>query len=253
VSSDFPQQLWKSLRDWWREQARVQGAASASLLLLRELWEFARDSTPERRRQRYGDMEYDWQERVNTTSGTVGWRTRLMGIFHSLYQPTDPAQFQEMMAALPIDFRKFIFIDIGSGKGRALLMAAQYPFLRIVGVELMPELHEAAEENIGKFLSEGRSQVESFEAESVRIESVLGDAREFELPREPLVIYLFNPLPKRAFSEVLDRLKRSLEECPRPVWVVYHNPVLENVLGATSFLEKTYGAPQFSIYKSTSR
>jgi hypothetical protein len=41
-------------------------------------------SRRERRRQRYGDMEYDWEHRVNTTSGTVSWRARLLGLFHSL-------------------------------------------------------------------------------------------------------------------------------------------------------------------------
>ena len=55
------------------------------------LWEFARDSTPDRLRQRFGDAEYDWDYRVNTTSGAVGWRDRLLGMFHSAYQPTEPA------------------------------------------------------------------------------------------------------------------------------------------------------------------
>src|SRR5258708_16896570 len=106
---------------------------------------------PERRRQLYGDMEYDWENRVNTTSGTVGWRARLLGSFHSSYQPTEPALFHEMMASLPIDFDGFTFIHLGSGKGRTLLMPAHYPFLRIVGVELIAELHRAAEENIRKY------------------------------------------------------------------------------------------------------
>jgi len=79
VSSDFPQQFWCALRNWWREQAHVNGAASAASLLVRNLWSFVRESTPERRRQRYGDMEYDWEHRVNTTSGTVGWGARLVG------------------------------------------------------------------------------------------------------------------------------------------------------------------------------
>ena len=68
-----------------------------------------RESTPERRRQRYGDMEYDWEHRVNTTSGTVGWRARLLGLFHSPYQPTEPALFREMMASLPVLSEQFEF------------------------------------------------------------------------------------------------------------------------------------------------
>jgi len=201
-----------------------------------------RESTPERRRQRYGDMEYDWENRVNTTSGTVGWRVRLLGLFQSAYQPTEPAVFREMMASLPIEFDKFTFIDLGSGKGRALLMASEHPFRKIVGVELIAELNRAAEENIRAYSSATRR--------CAHVESILADAREFELPEEPLVLYLFNPLPQRALSEVLERLENSLKRAPRPVWVVYHNPVLETVLGTSGFLEKAGGTTQYSIYRT---
>ena len=131
-------QFWSALRRWWREQAREKGAASTTSLLVRRLWSFVCESMPERRRQRYGDMEYDWENRVNTTSGTVGWRARLLGLFHSPYQPTDPALFQEMMASLPIEFDQFTFVDLGSGKGRTLLMASEYPFRKIAGGPLKP-------------------------------------------------------------------------------------------------------------------
>jgi Histone methylation protein DOT1 len=202
-----------------------------------------RESTPERRRQRYGDMEYDWEHRVNTTSGTVSWRARLLGLFHSPYQPTEPALFQEMMASLPIEFDQFTFIDLGSGKGRTLLMASEYPFRKILGVELIAELHRAAEENIRDYRSPTQR--------CVQIESVITDAREFELPEEPLVLYLFNPLPERALSDALQRLGKSLVQTPRPVWIVYHNPLLENVFAPSSCLEKVGGTEQYSVYRAT--
>ncbi len=122
-------------------------------------------------------------------------------------------------------------------------MASEYPFRKIVGVELIAELHHAAEENIRDYRSPTQR--------CAQIESVLADAREFELPAEPLVLYLFNPLPERALSEVLERLRKSLERAPRPVWVVYHNPLLENVLRATRFLEKAGGTSQHSLYRTT--
>jgi hypothetical protein len=248
VSSDFPQPFFSALRSWWREQARENGALSAASLLIRNLWAFARESTPKRRRRRYGDMEYDWEHRVNTTSGTVGWRARLLGLFHSPYQPTDPALFREMMAGLtaagkPIAFDQFTFVDLGSGKGRTLLMASEYPFRRIVGVEVIAELHRAAEENIRAYHSATQR--------CTQIESILADAREFELSEEPLVLYLFNPLPERALSEVLQRLEKSLKRAPRPVWVVYHNPLLEGALDASGFLEKAGGTLQYSVYRTT--
>jgi hypothetical protein len=121
----FSQQLRAAGAGWWREEKRAKGTWGAIVLLLHELWGFVRDSTPGRKRSRYGDMDYDWEQRVDTTAGSLGWRERLLGVFHSPYQPTDPAEFREMMKALPIDFREFTFVDIGSGKGRTLLMAAE--------------------------------------------------------------------------------------------------------------------------------
>ena len=217
----------------------------ASSLLISKLWDFAVESTPSEQRQRYGDMEYDWEHRVNTTSGTVGWHARLLGLFHSPYQPTDPVLFQEMMASLPINFDGFTFVDLGSGKGRTLLMASEYPFRRVLGVELIAELHRAAEENIRDYRSPTQR--------CTSIESILADAREFDLPEEPLVLFLFNPLPERALSEVLRRLGNSLARVPRSVWVVYHNPLLENTLGASEFLEKASGTEQYSVYRVAER
>jgi hypothetical protein len=54
-----PRSAWR----WWKDIAAREGRAAATLQLLSALVEFARDSTPERRRQRYGDAEYDWEHR----------------------------------------------------------------------------------------------------------------------------------------------------------------------------------------------
>jgi hypothetical protein len=211
-----------------------------SAALLRNLWNFLRDSTPSRRRQRYGDMEYDWEHRVNTTSGTVGWRARLLGAFHSPYQPTEPALFREMMASLPIAFDEFTFVDIGSGKGRTLLMASEYPFRKIMGVELIAELHRAAEENIRAYKSATQR--------CSQIEAVCADACEFAFPGGPLMLYLFNPLPVAGMRRMVANLEKSLAENPRIVWVLYHNPLLEHVIGERAGFVKVGGSEQYSIF-----
>jgi hypothetical protein len=77
---------------------------------------------------------------------------------------------------------------------------------------------------------------------------VCADACEFELPAEPLVLYFFNPLPERSFSEVLLRLEKSLERVPRTVWIVYHNPLLERVIGERAMFIRVGGTGQYSIY-----
>ena len=231
-----------ALGDWWRDHARAQGAPAAASLLLAELWGFVRDSTPNRSRSRYGDMDYDWEHRVNTTSGTVNWRERLLGIFYSPYQPTDPSAFREMMGALPTDFREYTFIDIGSGKGRTLLMASEYPFRKIVGVELITELHRAAEENIVAY----RAQTPT--AHGTAIESVCMDACEFVFPATPLLVYLFNPLPEARLRQVMRNLEESWRKTSRPVWIVYHNPALESALAESQWLQRVSGTAQYSLY-----
>jgi SAM-dependent methyltransferase len=236
--------LLRSARQWWNDIARREGSLAASRQLLSALWEFVRDSTPERRRQRYGDAEYDWEHCVNTTSAAVVWRDRLLGLFHSPYQPTESALFHEMLDALHqqthSDFRDFVFLDLGSGKGRTLLMAADYPFRRIVGVELLPALHQAAQDNLSKYRGESQK--------CFLLESICADATEFPFPAEPTVLYLFNPFPEAGLRRMIANLEQSLLTHPRAVYVLYHNPLLEHVLSESAALSKVGGTHQYSIH-----
>jgi hypothetical protein len=231
-----------TLRSWWRAESARAGMWPTLRLFASSLGQFLRDSTPSRRKQRYGDADFDWDYRVDTTGATVGWRDRLLGLFHSPYQPTDPALFHEMLAALGIPFAEFAFIDIGSGKGRVLLMAAAYPFRRILGIELFPALHHIAEENIRKYKNDAQ--------QCFAIESICADARRFAFPDEPLLLYLFNPLPEAGLREMLQNLERSLQEHPRPVCLLYHNPLLEHVLTQSAVLKKIAGTHQYSVFGS---
>jgi SAM-dependent methyltransferase len=233
--------LSATLRRYWKEGLARGGFVSTARNFATRIWEFLRESTPAQRRSRYGDAEYDWDYRVDTTSATVGWRERLLGHFHAPYQPTEPALFREMMASLKIDFQEFTFIDIGSGKGRALLMAADYPFRRILGIELLPALHAVAGENLSAY----RSDLQ----QCFTVEAVCGDAREFVFPAEPLVVYMFNPLTEAGIIDVMANLDQSLSQYPRVVYVVYRNPLFENIVAEYPVFNKIPGTPQYSIFR----
>jgi hypothetical protein len=238
--------LSRSALQWWNDVAALEGRVAATRRLLATFWEFVRDSTPERRRQRYGDAEYDWEHRVNTTSAAVGWRDRLLGVFHSPYQPTESDLFHEMLEDLRqrshLNFHDFVFVDLGSGKGRTLLMASDYPFRRIVGVELLPALHRAAQENLSRYRSESQK--------CFALESLCADATEFRFPAEPTVLYLFNPFPEAGLRRMMANLEQSLREHPRAVYVLYHNPLLERALAESPALKKICGTHQYAIYGS---
>ena len=245
MGDPVPASLVSSFRRWFEEHSTQEGGIPAVRRFVALLYEFLRDSLPSRRCQRYGDVDYDWVYRVDTTSATVGWRDRLLGLLHSPYQPTDPALFREMLDRLPIDFREFVFLDIGSGKGRVLLMAADYPFRRVIGVELLPELHRIAQENVSKYKSESQK--------CLAIETICGDAREFAFPLEPLVVYLFNPLPEAGLKQLLHNLQASLKRSPTTVYLLYHNPLLEHVLIECSWLKKVGGTHQYSLFAIQTR
>ena len=241
MTSEGDPGLVRTVFVWWRESAARSGQFSTTKQFWQRLYDFARESMPDRRRRRYGDVDYDWEYRVNTTGATVGWRDRLLGGFLSPYQPTEPGLFHEMLSSLQIDYPAFTFLDLGSGKGRALLMAADYPFKKIVGVEVLPSLHEAALENIRRYESPSRR--------CPFIVSICGDARYFELPAEPTVLYLFNPLPEAALREVVERVENSLRFHPRPLWVLYHNPLHEDLVASADILEKVGGTHQYAVFR----
>lgn len=230
-----------ALRARWNEDVprfgRWRTAAALARALLRWLLDFHRS----RRRYLFGDLDYDFEAGVNTTAGTVGHGARLhAAVLGVPYMPTDRSAFEEMMQAVPIDHRRFTFLDIGSGKGRALLLAAAYPFRKIIGIEIVPELHRAAEENIRCWRERHPGAPEMV--------SILGDARDFVFPPEPLLLYLFNPLPETALESLLLRLERSLADHPRKVYLLYYNLVLEHVLKRSDSFRKIAGTHQWAIY-----
>ena len=235
--------VWSVLRQRWRD-TRSRKAFPASLReIAADFWEFLKESTPERKRRRYGDVEYDWDHDADTTSATVSHRGRLLAALAGApYQPSEPAIFREMIQAVDSDLRDFTFIDLGSGKGRTLLLAAEFPFRRIVGVELVPELHHVAQRNIAAIPEEIRKGRD--------IELICADARAYVFPPEPIFLYLFNPLPAAAVQQVIENLRRSLENHPRPVRVVYNHPTWEQVLTDAPFLRKIGGKFQYSIYSN---
>lgn len=123
---------------------------------------------------------------------------------------TSPAQFEEAMAMLDVDPAGMTFVDLGSGKGRALFMAAKFPFARITGVEFAEELHATSEDNIRRF-------------GDARIDNALGDAEQFVYPDGDLVVFMNNPFDRPLVERIVAKLEQTVRENPRVLRVVYIN------------------------------
>ena len=112
-----------------------------------------------------------------------------------------------------IDPRRFTFVDFGAGKGRVLLLAAARPFLRVEGIELADELHREAVRNVARARERGLMRAPIITHHQ--------DAAAYELPPEPLVLYLFNPFGAPVLDRVLDNVERSLRRSPRAIYAIY--------------------------------
>jgi hypothetical protein len=228
---------------WVRESVRTRGWMGALRHYAAESVELLRDLTPSRRRSRYGDIDYDFEHDVDTTWATVPLRTRFRELLSGgRYQPSEPSLFHQILRALPVEPNGFTFIDLGSGKGRTLLMASDYPFRRIIGVEFLAELDAIAQENLSRYRSE--------QQKCFALESHAGDARDFAFPQEPTVLYLFNPFPEYVLLAVLANLRSSWASSPRPLYVAYHNLVHERAFAAQDWLQSVYRTTQYAIYRA---
>lgn len=164
------------------------------------------------------------------------------------YRPIELERFGRIMAKLDLPFEEYTFIDFGSGKGRALLLASEFPFQRIIGLEFSPELHRIAEENIGLYQSETQ-RCKDIQSQNV-------DFVTFALPREPLVLFFFDPCHERVLSEILNNLRDSLRTVSRPLFLIYVAPRAdrEKHLNSCEFLTEMVRDSQsnFCIYRAQS-
>jgi SAM-dependent methyltransferase len=153
-------------------------------------------------------------------------------LYNAGYFGVAPSAFREILHRLQLDFEKYTFVDLGSGKGRALLIASDYPFRAIVGVELSPKLHAIAVANIAIY--QGSAQ------RCGDIRSIEADATEYSFPDGPFVVYLWNPFEAPVFTSVLANLEATLARDPREVYIVYIQPDLEPLIAASRFWRKLW-------------
>lgn len=165
------------------------------------------------------------------TSGLVAGRHLKSG--HSndrhitAYYGVAPSVFRGMMVrwrrcrpAAPID--EFTFIDLGAGMGRAILLAAEYPFRAVIGVEMHPALARIARGNLAVWRKSGRTRA------PMRLKCA--DAAAIDLPPGPCVAFLFNPFGGPVLRRMLARWSRSLSSRKSQLDLLYVNDEQERVL-----------------------
>jgi hypothetical protein len=147
---------------------------------------------------------------------------RKKNIHNTGFYATAPSIFHQAFARLQIDFERFTFVDLGAGKGRIMLLASNFPFQQVLGVEFIPELHEIATRNISIYQPAARRCKD--------VQCILSDVRDFVFPPVPLVIFMWHPFVGPVFERVMQNLEDSLQRNPRDVYIVYLKPEFEHLV-----------------------
>lgn len=161
-----------------------------------------------------------------------------------VYQPVPARKFGRILAASSVQPDDTTFLDLGAGRGRALLLAADAGFRRVIGIELDPALAADARRNLAR-----HAQRRSADAGTGTTSSVLcQDAVDVVLPPGPVLVFIYNSFGPRTLRWVLERLEDSVRRDPRPVLLAYHNPVHADVIETRPAFVRTAGGRDWALY-----
>ncbi|MEA3213645.1 MAG: hypothetical protein QOE70_6702 [Chthoniobacter sp.] len=149
------------------------------------------------------------------------------------YVATDYETFHLAIGQVSIRPDRDVFVDVGSGKGRMVLLAAELPFRRVLGVEFSDQLHEVALSNLRRVRSRLRCQ---------DVEVILADATQWKIPAEATVLFFFNPFDGEVLARVFANVRQSLAEAPRKLTIIY--------VRADKFFEKEINWKQWLTRKA---
>lgn len=118
------------------------------------------------------------------------------------------------------------FIDIGCGKGRAMCVAAQLGARKITGIDFSKDFCDQSKLNLLKTQQQ---------FPQLQFSVLNNDAFYYEIPADADCIFMFNPFDEVIMSGVIENIEMSLEAHPRPISIIYANPMQKHL-----FLEAGY-------------
>ncbi|RSM60076.1 hypothetical protein DMB66_25665 [Actinoplanes sp. ATCC 53533] len=154
------------------------------------------------------------------------------------YSPVPIHHFKKLLRHLPIARPAgFAFVDLGCGKGRTLILAAEHGFRPVIGVELDPRLAGLARDTIRA-------------AGTADITVIGGDVVDYEFPAIPAVVFLFNPFGADTLRATVANLEQSLKQAPRQLFVAYFNAVHRDVLDDSPVLRPVARTRHGAVYEA---
>jgi SAM-dependent methyltransferase len=187
------------------------------------------------------DRWYDWRFGVKTFGLVLFQGLADPDVNDYTPSPISRSAFFRILRQINVDYSQFLFVDLGCGKGKLLLLASELPFKGVIGIDVVPQMVQAAEENLKTYSRPRRCQA---------IQVISGNVRDFPLPEDPAIYYLYDPFQSGVVARVLDRLQRSLASAPRPIFIIYMLPEHRRLMDRCGFLTLVKQGWGYCVYRS---
>lgn len=167
----------------------------------------------------FSDLLFDMRYKIDTINTEqlenldIDSPNKEFGVY---YEGTNAYIFKKALSSFKIDEAKSCFVDFGSGKGKAMFMAAERGFRKVIGVEFSIELVETCRKNLEIFKQRSKSKTQ--------FEIIHMDASQYEIPTEANLLFFSNPFNEMLTTKVIDNILRSYEKAPREMWVIHLYP-----------------------------
>ena len=175
------------------------------------------------------------------------------------YEPTQERVMRHILdyVRAHVDPTEFTFVDLGCGKGRAVLMASELPFREVIGVDIAPDLCKVAEQNVASYFrrsengtggkngiagKKGTTQRRSGGAPRLqsKVTITCADVTRYDFPETDLLVYMFNPFRGAVFRSALDRVAAFQRRTGRRAYIALSNPASEDQLESHPAFTKEY-------------
>lgn len=143
-------------------------------------------------------------------------------------------RWRETLPAVAGKIGAYTFVDVGAGKGRALLLASELPFRRVIGIELNEELAHIAQRNVERWNRVRRTRA--------KVRVIQEDVLNFCWPRPPLLVYLYNPFDCSLVAHTAEKLSAGAASGSGLIDLLYLNPTCTDTLTAQSLFERLWTA-----------
>jgi hypothetical protein len=141
----------------------------------------------------------------------------------------------------PEPIHGYTFIDIGAGKGRAMLVASELPFRQVIGIELNPAMTAIARQNLNHW---NRSHTTDATAPRLApIHLLEQDALTFDFPSTPSLVFLFHPFEAPVLKQLLRRIETQFAKRPGTLDILYVNAECRIVLDKHPAFTRLFNGP----------